>query len=81
MRIWTRKSASIQPRTSLRKSDCVVAGEPSIRRLASPSGLPRAAGAGGQAAAENSGRGPPDPAELPAGPPELDQDRLLAELY
>ena len=24
MRIWTRKSASIQPRTSLRKSDCVV---------------------------------------------------------
>ena len=26
MRPWTRKSASIQPRTSLRKSDCVVAG-------------------------------------------------------
>ena len=30
MRIWTRKSALIQPRTSLGKSDCVVAN-PSIQ--------------------------------------------------
>ena len=45
MRIWTRKSASIQPRTSLRKSDCVVAGWPrglggSLR--AGTAALPRA---------------------------------------
>ena len=40
MRIWTRKSALIQPRTSLGKSDCVVA-ERSPERRASAQALVR----------------------------------------
>ena len=41
MRLWTRKSALIQPRTSLGKSDCVVARVILLRASSSPGLTPR----------------------------------------